>query len=203
MLTFRSIARAGLYRAALAICLVLVAIFTWSCIPFRPESYSALPITGKIGEDIIGRNIVATVHGVYAAHVISAAEGTLGVLNRRYHSKGYWLVVDATYGTLVDSSRLSAYLQSGSTRTGLRKNIEDSSTRPVILQPGLKYRSVLVFEVPVVGSVMRLDMLNSFQDERTGGVMDPPLDSQITVTIPSQSVEIRPEINLANSRVQP
>ncbi|RIS87722.1 hypothetical protein D2E44_04285 [Mycobacteroides abscessus] len=73
----------------------------------------------------------------------------------------------------------------------------------MILQPGLKYRSVLVFEVPVVGSVMRLDMLNSFQDERTGGVMDPPLDSQITVTIPSQSVEIRPEINLANSRVQP
>lgn len=192
----KGLSQSDLSRSVAALILVAISMFIWSCIPSRPESYSALPVAGQIGDKITGRNISATVHSVYASRHISAEIGTLGVLSHDYYSQGYWIVVDTTYGTLVKSSRLSPYLQSGSTRTGLRTNVGDISSRPLMLQPGLRYRSVLVFEVPEMGDVMKLDLLNSFQDERTGEAMDPPLDSQITVSISRQSVQVRSRIVL-------
>ncbi|OHU61607.1 hypothetical protein [Mycobacteroides chelonae] len=194
--------RNGLKQLIAAIILIFISMVIWSCIPLRPESYSALPVEGRIGQEIIGRNIAATVHNVYASHHISSSVGTLGVRTVDYYSKGYWIVVDATYGTLIESSQMKGLLRAGSTQTGIRANVGDESTLPYALQPGLQYRSVLVFEVPTMGHVMELALLNSFKDERTGAVMDPPLDSQITVEIPPQSVQERSRIVIDRSRVR-
>ncbi|AMU22465.1 hypothetical protein A3N95_17815 [Mycobacteroides abscessus] len=191
----------GLFRLIAAAILVIISMFIWSCIPLRHESYSALSVVGGIGEELTGRNITATINNVYVSHRISSSVGTLGVRTDDFYSQGYWVVVDATYGTRVETSRVRGYLQSGATRTGLRANVSDESTQPFMLQPGLLYRSVFIFEVPTIGDVMKLDLLNSFQDERTGGVMDPPLDSQISVEIPPQSVIERPKIIIDKSRI--
>lgn len=198
----RWFAQTEIGRTLAAVGLILVAILLWSRIPNRPESYVALPVSGQLGEQLIGRNISTTVHGVYSTKKISIESKYEYTAPSDYTSTGIWIVVDLTCMTLVESSKVVAYLQAGDVRTAFRSGFSSSLDIPDSLQPGLQYRFVIVFDIPDGGGNMMLSVMNAFKDIKTGLTMDPPLDSRLDIKIPSRDIESRPVVTIKDAEVR-
>ncbi|WP_440710766.1 hypothetical protein [Herbiconiux sp. YIM B11900] len=139
----------GWWRSALN-GLVLVAVLVVAGVvahtaPTKGLWQAPIAVAGAVGQEVAGRNIVATIDEVRVAEQVTAANGWAG------ETTGVWVVVDAGVASVVtdEAARLgSARLQIGgtsfsaSTRPGLG-TIADQS-----LTTGIALTGPLMFEVP-------------------------------------------------------
>lgn len=173
-------------RTPLAIVAVLMAIFAWSVIPTRPDSYAALSLTGQIGTRLVGRNIAVTLHRVCASHQLLRLRAGQGATV--YRSQGYWVVADVTIEAILTPSGMAAQLHSAGLET--RQRDIGMPGIPAVPEAGLRYRQAMAFEIPRISPEMGVSIMNDFVDERTGLTMDAPLDSRIDISFTSNEVEL-------------
>ncbi|WP_291054075.1 hypothetical protein [Herbiconiux sp.] len=130
--------------------LVLVAVLVVAGVvahtaPTKGLWQAPIPVAGALGEEIAGRNLVATIDGVRVAEQVTAANGWAG------ETTGVWVVVDAGVASVVSDSPARL----GSARLQIGETSYSASTRPAFgtiadqsLTTGIALTGPLMFEVP-------------------------------------------------------
>ncbi|MCS5713595.1 hypothetical protein NVV95_03385 [Herbiconiux sp. CPCC 205716] len=183
------------WRHALS-ALVLVALLAIAAVvsdtaPRGGGWQAAIPVEGRVGDTLVGRNIEATVHGVRAADSVQTANGWQGA------TTGVWIVVDLSVSAVVDDR--AALLGNASLRLGDRRY--SASDRPGLsalaglpLSVGVPLTGPLLFEVPRAdldsadGRGARLE-LGIDSDPRTDSLLVVPVDLTALTTEPSIETE--------------
>jgi hypothetical protein len=175
-------------RTVLAAALLITAGAMWAWLPTQLQSWAPIDVHGAVGQRIVGRNIVVTVHRTYLAREVTA-RGEKGL--NRFPSKGVWLVMMVTYEPKLDpqSPRFDLKADGNTFDTNL-------SAFHHMAQPDMPESGPLAFELPKQPQSATL-LVSNVLTESTMAKMDfAPLDSRIAVDIPLSGVVPAVSLNL-------
>ncbi|GAA2228289.1 hypothetical protein N1031_05445 [Herbiconiux moechotypicola] len=152
---------------------------------------AAIPVSGQLGERVVGRNIAATVDEVRVAERVVASNGWAG------ETTGVWVVVDATVESVVDD--FGALLGTAQLRVG--DVVYSASDRPDLgtlagdsLATGIPTSGPLMFEVP--RAVLQSEEA-AHATVQLAINSDPRADSMIEVPIDLTALELQSSIETA------
>ncbi|OBK32522.1 hypothetical protein A5658_15910 [Mycobacterium sp. 1245111.1] len=175
-------------RGLLAVALLLTAGVMWSWLPTKLQSWAPIDVHGTVGQRVVGRNIVVTVHRAYLAHEV-AAKGANGL--NRLPSKGVWLVMLLTYepATTPQSPRFDLLADGNTFNTNL-------SGFHSVVQPDMPESGPLTFELPKAPKNATLLVSNALSESSMATMDFRPLDSRIAVDVPLAGVVPAVSLNL-------
>ena len=175
-------------RNALAVALLITAGMMWSWLPTKLQSWAPIDVPGTVGQRIVGRNIVVTVHRIYLAHEVTA-KGEKGL--NRFPSKGVWLVMMVSYEPRFtpQSPRFDLSADGNSFDTNL-------SAFHHMAQPDMPQSGPLAFELPKQPQSATLLASNALSESSMSKMDFSPLDSRIAVDIPLAGVAPAASLNL-------
>lgn len=174
-------------RVLLALALLATAVFIWSRMPTKLQSWAPIVEHGRVGEQISGRNLRVTVHDVaLATELIFTEDGVA----QHVPTTGVWIVLDVSYETIDMFAEPEFALDAGGRHFrayfgGFRGDVD----------PGFPERAPVAFEVPEKPSSATLLVSNEATD-RYGNTLNAPLDSQIAVTADLTDTPLAPIIDL-------
>lgn len=184
-------ARRRLLSAGVAAVALAGAWIVTETAPSGHDWLEPLPVTAAVGDEAVGRNLAATVHGATAAEVV------VDDLGAAIETGGVWVVVDASARAVVT--------ERASTLGGTRLIVGDVEYSPtdrvdrtlVDGSPpvGIDLRGPLVFELPDVPAEAELRLAGS-ADGRGDSVLVFPLafetgEVEASVTLPATALETR------------
>ncbi len=175
-------------RAALAVVLLITAGAMWAWLPTKLQSWAPIDIHGTVGQRVVGRNIIVTVHRTYLAHEVTA-RGQRGL--NRFPSKGVWLVMMVTYEPKLNpqSPRFDLTADGNTYDTNL-------SALGHLVQPDLPDSGPLAFELPKKPQSATLLVSNVLSESSMAKMDFAPLDSRIAIDMPLSSVVPSASLNL-------
>jgi hypothetical protein len=175
-------------RAALAVALLLAAGVMWSWLPTKLQSWAPIDVHGTVGQRIVGRNIVVTVHRAYLAHEVTA-KGDNGL--NRFPSRGVWLVMMVSYepASTPQSPRFDLLADGNTFNTNL-------SGFHHTVQPDMPQSGPLAFELPKTPRSATLLVSNALSESSMATMDFRPLDSRIAVDMPLVGVAPADSLNL-------
>lgn len=177
-------------RLVLALALLASAVFIWSKMPTKLQSWAPIVERGGVGERIIGRNLTVTVHSAALGHELSfTSRGT----TERVPTTGVWLVLDISYQTneMFDSPTF-ALDAGGRHSTAYYGGFSGPGSN---VNPGMTKRAPVAFEIPEKTASATVLVSNKVND-RYGNPLVAPLDSQIAVPLDLAATPITPTIDL-------
>lgn len=174
-------------RVALAVALLAVAVLLWSKMPVKLQSWAPITERGSLGERVIGRDLIVTVHSATLTHELVFADSS-GI--QTVGTNGVWIVFDVSFGTRELFNRPAFELDAGGRHFtayfgGFRSDVG----------PGLSERRPVAFEVPEKPSSVTLLVYNEAAD-RYGNKLTAPADSQIAVTADLPDAPVLPFVDL-------
>jgi hypothetical protein len=172
----------------LAVVLLLTAGVMWSWLPTKLQSWAPIDIHGTVGQRMVGRNIIVTVHRAYLAREVTA-NGNNGV--NRFPSKGVWLVMMLSYQPVLtpQSPRFDLLSDGNAFETNL-------SGFHSMVQPDLPQSGPLAFELPKAPHSATLLVSNGLSESSMATMDFRPLDSRIAVDMPLAGVAPAASLNL-------
>ncbi len=175
-------------RGALAAVLLITAGVMWAWLPTKLQSWAPIDVHGAVGQRIVGRNIIVTVHRAYLAREVTA-KGEKGL--NRFPSKGVWLVMMVSYEPKNDpqSPRFDLSADGNMFDTNL-------SAFHRLVQPDMPQRGPLAFELPKKPQSATLLVSNTLSESSTAKMDFAPLDSRIAVDMPLSDVVPAASLNL-------
>lgn len=175
-------------RGVLAVALLLAAGVMWSWLPTKLQSWAPIDVHGTVGQRIVGRDIIVTVHRTYLAREVTA-KGPNGV--NRFASKGVWLVMMVSYQPAFtpQSPRFDLLADGNTFDTNL-------SAFHHLVQPDLPQSGPLAFELPKTPQRATLLVSNGLSESSMAKMDFRPLDSRIAVDMPLSGVAPAVSLNL-------
>jgi hypothetical protein len=175
-------------RNVLAVALLISAGAMWSLLPTKLQSWAPIDVHGAVGQRIVGRNIVVTVHRTYLAREVTA-RGEKGL--NRFPSKGVWLVMMVTYEPAFtpQSPRFDMSADGNTFDTNL-------SAFHHMAQPDMPVSGPLAFELPKQPQSATLLVSNVLTESSMAKMDFAPLDSRIAVDMPLAGVVPAASLNL-------
>lgn len=174
-------------RVLLALALLATAVFIWSKMPTKLQSWAPIVERGSVGNPVAGRNLRVTVHNVALADQLTFTQRGA---TERVTTTGVWVVFDVSYETIdIFAAPQFAVEAGGRSFTayfgGFRGDVD----------PGFPERAPVAFEIPKNPSSATLLVSNQAND-RYGNALNAPLDSQIAVTADLSGAQVAHTVDL-------
>ncbi len=163
--------------------LVVAAWFVQTAAPGSQAVSEAFPVTGSVGEEVAGRDIVVTVEGVRRAAEVNGGG---------WSGEGNWLVVDIDAASRLTSRGTLLGLAEFVTEEGVTYRASERADDSL-------YRGPLTAGIPRSGSLL-FELPAGFDGDgtlRLGVDMDERFDSVVEVPLAVSGLPIAPRIEIA------
>lgn len=144
-MNLRVITPGSVLRLLVGVLVIVVAALLWHRLPAPTQVFAPFDVHGGAGEQVTGRPIEATVHGVRIAPEVTAiSAGRTG----RIAATGIWVVVDTTMQALLEPVMPEAeLLLDGNTYRPSERFLLENLDGGGKLSPGISARGTWVFDV--------------------------------------------------------
>jgi hypothetical protein len=155
---------------------IAAAAVVWHALPANTQIYAPFDVHGSVGEQVTGRALATTVHGVRVASVVTSPASAL--VGGRVGAAGRWVVVDATVQALTRSVSPKAELEVAG-NTYLPSDRFPIDNLGAVVDPGIPQHGSWVFDV--AANLIDGDTLRPFA--LRVGTADTWLESRLVITV--------------------